>query len=158
MYSDEVRGIIAWLVSTGVPFQVTSTTGGQHTPNSYHYRQGTNGQGLAVDFDDYSTPAVNTPGLRAIYNAFVPIRGQLAELLGPGDPGHSDHVHVAVNKNTFLVPFSPEVPMPIPEEKKIVAAFSHQDGYVVVFADGSIFCFGCEFKGRPTWNGQSWVV
>ncbi len=67
--------------------QVTSTTGGRHVRNSYHYRN------QAVDF----VPAggmgsMTKDDVRRIFNS----RGiEIIELLGPGDQGHSDHFHVA---------------------------------------------------------------
>lgn len=151
--SLEVHGIIAHLKASGVPFQVTSTTGGKHAPNSYHYAEGTGGPGLAVDFDDFSSPALNTPGLRAIYNAFVPVRSRLAELLGPGDPGHDNHVHVAVRRGTFLTLEATVPDTPV----KLIAAFPYQDGYVLVAEDGAVYCFNCTYHGGLRWDGSFWV-
>jgi hypothetical protein len=80
--------------------QITSTTGGSHTPGSYHY------QGLAIDVSNSSSP---TPQMAAFYNAAKRIfAGRLLELFY--DPlggikdnqeigqigGHSDHVHIAL--------------------------------------------------------------
>lgn len=162
MNSKEVQGIIGFLLQSGVPANVTATWDDPalkiHVPNSYHYREGTGAPGLAVDFG--STPPGDTAKLRRIYNVFVPVRDRLAELLGPGDPGHDDHVHVAVNKGTFLVPFPSEVPMvPVPPpDKELLTAFAFQAGYVLVAKDGAIYCFGCDYKGGLQWNGTGWVV
>ncbi len=107
--SKEALGIIEWLMRAGVPFQVTSkfpATPGVHSKTSYHYQRGTDGDSLAVDFD--SIPAGSIAELQRIHDAFIPIRPLLAELLGPGDKDHDDHVHVAVPKGTFLVPFPKE--------------------------------------------------
>lgn len=151
--SREARGIIDWLFRSGVDFIVTSrfpATPGVHAPRSYHYAAGTDGDSLAVDFVG--------PSLQRIYNAFVPIRGSLAELLGPGDPGHDDHVHVAVRRGMFLVPFPRQEDILIPENRKLLTAFAFQDGYVIVATDGAVYCFGCEYKGGLRWDGTNWVV
>lgn len=70
---------------------VTSTTGGKHVANSYHYR------GQAVDF-------VPRGGMGSIskddVRAYLESQGiNIKELLGPGDKGHSDHFHVAFAKS-----------------------------------------------------------
>lgn len=70
--------------------QVTSTTGGKHVANSYHYRN------QAVDF----VPAggmgsMTKEDVRRLFTS----RGiDIVELLGPGDKGHSNHFHVAWTK------------------------------------------------------------
>jgi hypothetical protein len=69
---------------------ITSTTGGKHVANSYHYR------GQAVDFvPEGGVGAISKAELRAALEAAgVPIK----ELLGPGDKDHNDHFHVAFGK------------------------------------------------------------
>ena len=69
---------------------VTSTTGGKHVKNSYHYRN------QAVDFVPAGGMASMTKeDVRQIFQS----RGiDVVELLGPGDKGHSDHFHVAWTK------------------------------------------------------------
>jgi tape measure domain-containing protein len=66
---------------------ITSTTGGKHVPNSYHYK------GQAVDF-------VPRGGMRGTSKAQIRATLEAAginilELLGPGDKDHADHFHVA---------------------------------------------------------------
>ena len=70
---------------------VTSTTGGKHVPNSYHYR------GQAVDF-------VPKDGMGSVSKAeirsYLESQGiRIEELLGPGDKDHNDHFHVAFSKS-----------------------------------------------------------
>lgn len=70
---------------------ITSTTGGKHVPNSFHYR------GQAVDF-------VPRGGVGSVtkdqIRSFLEAQGvNIKELLGPGDRGHNDHFHVAFGKN-----------------------------------------------------------
>lgn len=69
---------------------ITSTTGGQHVKNSYHYRN------QAVDF----VPAggVNSMTKADVRRIFESRGIDVVELLGPGDAGHSDHFHVAWTK------------------------------------------------------------
>jgi phage-related protein len=88
--------LVNYLSGTGVPFTVSSTTGGQHAPGSYHY------DGRAVDLVG--------PDLDAIFKAFLPIAGQLKELFYTPEgysiknglrtspiaaADHFDHVHAA---------------------------------------------------------------
>lgn len=167
MMTPELHGIIRYLAHAGVQFRITDVdTPGVHSSTSYHY------QGLALDLSGQSKPYVASE-LLAVFAAFGPVENRLAELFYSGAPyaikdgrrivlpaslvaSHWNHVHVAVPRGIVL---REEFPMPaIPEDKKIVAAFSHGDGYVIVFADGAVFCFGCDFKGRPTWDGNQWVV
>jgi len=75
--------------------QITATTNGKHVPNSYHYR------GQAVDFVPKGGMASMTKAqVRELFES----RGiQIAELLGPGDKGHSNHFHVAWKKGKFAL-------------------------------------------------------
>jgi hypothetical protein len=82
---------VAKLLRNELPgVQITSTTGGKHVKNSYHYRN------QAVDF----VPAggmgsMTKDDVRRIFES----RGiEIVELLGPGDKNHSDHFHVAWTK------------------------------------------------------------
>ena len=124
MASREVDALIAWIEATGLPHKVTDiNTPGVHASRSFHYAQGTGGVGLAVDLAG-TTPG-NEAQMGAIFNAFKPVAGQLAELIynGPGvdkvvkagkwvNPiaaygsvvwgAHKNHVHVATYKGTFL--------------------------------------------------------
>ena len=69
---------------------VTSTTGGKHVPNSYHYKN------QAVDFvPSGGMASMDKADVRRLFES----RGiDVVELLGPGDKGHSDHFHVAWTK------------------------------------------------------------
>lgn len=72
---------------------VTSTTGGKHVKNSYHYRN------QAIDF-------VPKGGMQAMSKADVRAWAEaqgltILELLGPGDKGHSDHYHLAWEGGRF---------------------------------------------------------
>lgn len=139
--SKEALGIIEWLMRAGVPFKVTSSfpaTPGVHSTRSYHYRAGTGGDSLAVDFAGIA-PSRNSPELRAIMNAFIPIRPLLAELLGPGDKDHDDHVHVAVPKGTFLVPF-PKESLPVADNPALPNITGPATFHPVVDSNG--FCWG----------------
>lgn len=123
--SAETDAIIKYLRDSGVPFQVTSINTGGHAKGSFHFKMGTGGKGLAVDFDDFSTPQTNTPGLDAIWEAFTLVEGQLAELGYTGAPygikfgkrvapyDKDNHVHVAVPRGTILV-WPGRAPAPTP--------------------------------------------
>jgi hypothetical protein len=129
--SREVRAIIAFVESTGLPHRVTDIdTPGVHVADSRHYAPGTDGRGLAVDLAG-SVPG-DTAAMFAIYRALLTQAGNLHELIywGPGvdvlvrrrvkvvpsayDPSvlaaHRNHVHVSVDLGTFLEPW--EVPVP----------------------------------------------
>ena len=169
--SREVQAIRQYLIDSGVPHKVTATLGRwisqaqpcyPHTPGSYHCRIGTDGPGRAVDVAG-PVPSTNSPELRAILAAFAPVRGQLAELLGPGDPGHSDHVHVAVPLGTFIRwPQQEEPPMEGPP--RLIAAFPLVDdegnhGYALVAEDGAVYVFGCNgYAGGLKAEGDHWTL
>ncbi|AJP72926.1 hypothetical protein [Sphingomonas hengshuiensis] len=69
---------------------VTSTTGGKHAKNSYHYRN------QALDFVPAGGMASTT---KQEIRAYLESQGvSIKELLGPGDKDHSDHFHVAFAK------------------------------------------------------------
>jgi len=74
---------------------ITSTTGGKHVKNSYHYRN------QAVDF----VPAGGMSSMtKADVRRIFESRGiEIVELLGPGDKGHSDHFHVAWTKGKLAL-------------------------------------------------------
>ena len=69
---------------------VTSMTGGKHVDNSYHYR------GQAIDF--VPKGGMNSMTKEDVRRLFTSRGINIAELLGPGDKGHSDHFHVAWTK------------------------------------------------------------
>lgn len=130
--SREAQAIIDYVKATGQLHRVTDlNTPGVHSKTSWHYAQGTNGVGTAVDFA--GTTAGTSPAMvaqmAAIWRAFRPVAPQLAELFHQGPdilmvvkngtwrPGlstlgkatwdaHKNHVHVAVRPGTFLVPLS----------------------------------------------------
>lgn len=130
--SDEDRALIRYLELAAVPHRVTSTT--NHSVNaksgnpSRHRQPGTNGLGLAVDFA--GLVANDARALRLIFDAFDAESRQLFELIYSGAPysikagrrvpryaieDHWNHVHVAVNRGTFLVPPAPSSPPDPPE-------------------------------------------
>jgi hypothetical protein len=123
--SREVESIIAFVASTGVPYRVTSTTEGRHAPNSRHFQDGTDGQGLAVDFAGPKPGDV--PAMLRIYRALLAEYAHLHELIFwvPGETktlvlrrtkrvptvygtevleAHRSHVHVSTYRGTFLEP------------------------------------------------------
>lgn len=155
MLSREVHGIIRYLANSGVPFKVTDIdTPGVHTPTSYHYAAGTGGNGLAVDFAG-PTPSTNSPQLRRIVDQFMRVQDQLAEFLHPwNDAYHDDHVHVAVPLGTVLA----REESTVATQPKIVSAFPHEAGYVLVTEDGAIYCFNCVYYGGLRWDGNAWVL
>lgn len=129
MTTREVAAIIAYADSTLVPHRVTDIDGPGHAPNSYHYAKGTAGNGLAVDFGGASLGVTPTTSKQmvALFVAFLDVANQLAELIHNG-PGisvavkngrrvdglatygpvtwseHTNHVHVAVPRGTYLTP------------------------------------------------------
>ena len=129
--SREVRSIIQYVDSTGLPYRITDINGPGHSTGSYHYATGTAGTGLAVDFAG-DTAGVNLKTSVQMVNLFRAlwlVGPKLAELIhaGPGItraikngrevdgaafygpvtwPDHRDHVHVAVPKGMFLMPLS----------------------------------------------------
>lgn len=116
-YSAEVLGIIAAVRATGVPHRVTDIDSPGHIKGSWHYRLGSGGAGLAVDFAG-PVPSRDSDALAAVYEALEPYGPLTAELIysGPGGgfwkngqrvppysaAGHHDHVHVAVPVGTIL--------------------------------------------------------
>lgn len=164
--SAETDSLTAYLNSTGVPNLVTSTTGGQHAQNSYHYR------GLAVDFAG-PHPTVDSPALLAIFAQFQKIESQLAELIYAGAPYqikrgkhvppsyygaatmgiHHNHVHVAVEKGWKWNP-----PVPTPTMDIFVSELNAPNGGVwKLKADGAVFAFPpAPYKGGA--NGKEYFV
>lgn len=123
--SREVEALIAYVASTGIPYRVTSTTGGRHAETSRHYQDGTDGKGLAVDFA--GPKPGDTATMLKIYRALLGEYARLHELIFwvPGEtktlvlrrtkrvPGayatkvleaHRNHVHVSTYRGTFLEP------------------------------------------------------
>lgn len=105
------QAIVSWMRNAGAKFQITSTTGGQHAPGSYHYL------GRAVDLDSFDGRNPG-PGLDQIYKVAVGNAKHWKELIynGPasgygarsyynGSPhnygaatnaAHNNHVHIAL--------------------------------------------------------------
>src|SRR5208337_3940828 len=75
-------------VSRSYTFLVTEVAGGEHVPGSKHYH------GMAFDVGTINGERVDSDN--SDYPAFKALCLQLgAKVLGPGDPGHSTHAHVA---------------------------------------------------------------
>lgn len=77
------------LVSRGYSFRVTSLAGASHGRKSLHYA------GLAFDIDTLNGERISWghPGWRAFLRECRDLGA--TETLGPGDPGHATHLHVA---------------------------------------------------------------
>lgn len=127
MTSREVQSIIDYVETANLLYRVSDVNGPGHAAGSYHYAQGTGGEGLAVDFGG-ATPGVNATTeiqMAAIYRTFLDVAHDLAELIYSGAGAtvavkdgravdgrslygpvtwadHRDHVHVAVKKGVFL--------------------------------------------------------
>lgn len=130
--SREVQAIVGYVEASGLPYRVTDIDGPGHAPGSYHYAQGTDGAGLAVDFGGVTPGVTPTTAaqMAAVYRELLNVAGQLAELIYSGADldgrpvliavkngrrvdgasffgpvtwkDHFDHVHVAVPRGTFL--------------------------------------------------------
>lgn len=161
--SDEVTALINYIRDSGISYTISATTGhyispdnpcSPHVSNSYHCRQGTHGIGLAID--------VVGPDLRAIYQAFAQVRSALAELLGPGDPGHNDHVHVAVPQGTIIHWSNPNM-TPAEAGKRLIGIVAVNGGYALLAEDGATYVFSDEpkaYKGGLRWDSDtnSWEL
>jgi hypothetical protein len=158
--------------ATGVPHRVTSVTEGQHAPGSYHYRTGTNGIGLAVDFAG-PVPSRDSPELLAIFRAFQPVEHLLHELIYGGADyaikagarvkpyavsDHMNHVHVSVDRSVFIPVPQPKVPpMFDPPLPGFCAWLSHPTrGGWGLAPDGGVFALDAPFYGSAA--GQSYFV
>ncbi len=138
--SDEDRALLGYLLDAkqaGHDVVATCTTD-HPTGATRHLQQGTNGTGLAIDC------RISTRGNdihRSVFNLFVPVEAQLYELIYAAAPynikagkrvtpyatkGHHDHVHVAVNKGTFLkwVPMDGDDDMTSAERAQLALAAS----------------------------------
>jgi hypothetical protein len=80
-----------------------------------------------------------------------------------GQNPHTSHMHVSIyiyarnDTSPWFVEDEEDNRM-VPEDKKLVAAFPYEGGYVFVTADGAAYCFGCSYKGGLQWDGQAWAV
>lgn len=144
--------------ASGVPHRATSTVRNQ--PGSFHHI------GLAVDFAG-PTPGRNTPELRAVYEALLPLAPIAKELFygGAGGglwrdgrrfnstelrAGHLDHVHVAVPKGWRyqekpLMPDDPSIPNlngGLFGFYPLVDSAGKCQGYIFVSKTGEIHGFG----------------
>lgn len=128
--SKEVAHIRAYMRISGVPHRVTSTV--RSKLPSRHAQQGTDGQGLAVDGAG-PKPGRNTPEMLAVFKAFEPVESKLYELIYSGAPysikrgkrvarfaidDHWDHVHVAVDRGTFIQFPGATAPQSTPRERE----------------------------------------
>lgn len=180
--SKEVRALIAYIDATGFPYRATSTF--RKGDDGRHGARGTGGDGLAVDFA--GPQPGDTKAMYAIYQALLPQAHRLRELIfwAPGvqylvrnrvrvvpsayDPsilsGHRNHVHVSVDKGTFLDPPEQELPMPPDDErlpnlvdlKFFVPIFDEAGvctGYYMVSSTGEVHGWG---PGAP-YHGRSEV-
>ena len=197
MISREAQSIIEYIDSTGLLYRVTDVNGPGHATGSLHYAKGTGGDGLAVDFGG-ATPGltpVTAVQMTAIYKTLLDQADKLAELIwnapgittavkngkrvdGPSFYGpvtwgdHRDHVHVAVNRGTYLKlsqpprtlggtmtddPNRPNSNAPIVG----IAATPSGKGYWLVAADGGVFTFGdAPFLGNVEYvlpDGRAWT-
>jgi len=124
-YSKEDASLIQFMKNSGTAFTPPSPqqiNEGTHVNGSYHYRLGTNGRGLAIDFVG--------PSLSAIFDTFA-AQGpsHYAELIWDNPhaqnrnvkngkwtpiydhaPNAANHIHVAVNVGTFLDQLNHPVP------------------------------------------------
>ena len=73
-----------------------------HAPNSHHYYGQDDGTGEAIDVQDHRSDVINgvhwtdrTANLRDL------LKGSGHEVLGPGDPGHSTHLHLGNHGGIF---------------------------------------------------------
>lgn len=97
-----VRKIVAVILTQYPQLQITSTTGGNHVPNSYHY------QGRAADLAGSNMDAIGTwiqqnlasRLTEGIHNPTLAVKnGQIVNgpvLYAAVWEGHKDHIHVAV--------------------------------------------------------------
>lgn len=58
----------------------------------------------------------------------------------------------------FVLPLVEDDTMPDTITNPIVAAFAYEDGYVLVAADGSVYCFNSQYRGRLEWENGAWHV
>ncbi|WP_086820519.1 hypothetical protein [Allokutzneria sp. NRRL B-24872] len=84
-----LTGMLKMRATAGYKFRVTTIVGGDHSSNSRHYA------GLAFDVDQINGRAVSSshPSYRAFMNKCRAYGA--TEVLGPGNAGHSGHVHCA---------------------------------------------------------------
>lgn len=154
-----------------------TTTPGVHSATSYHYADGTLGNGLAIDLAELSGPSALTPGLKRIAvecARLVPGAAELIYAEGPclryGRPfqygpitlrAHRNHVHLAVNRGfRFAAPAPPEVPpmySPFSIAGQVVAGLKAPGGGAWVLTDlGAIYAIECPDYGAPNRHPEYW--
>lgn len=161
--SLEVKALRALAAHIGA--RVTSTTGGKHAENSYHYAAGTEGHGLAIDLAETRGPSTMTSGLKRIAEEVARLIGpQCAELIHAGGPSlrngraflygastlaaHRSHVHVAVSKGFRWAPPVKEVRSMYDPPLSICASLVSPNGGVWFLApDGAVYAFGAPYLG-----------
>lgn len=155
-YLDDAQAPYGRITTT---FHSPLTTSGNL---SMHLRPGTGGIGLATDAG--AKRRGNRADLVAIYNALLPVKHQLHELIladvvcykdgKPHNYGakvnaqHRDHVHFSYNRGTFLR-FPRPIPTTLPEASKMIrneAVFirpSHTGaGFYIGARNGGVYPFG----------------
>lgn len=172
--SLEVRALRA--LSAHIGARITDTiTPGVHSDNSFHYADGTGGEGLAIDLAEKSGPSSLTPGLARIAADVARLIGPAcAELIyawGPslrnGRPfqysaatlaAHRNHVHVAVNKGFRWAPPVTEVrPMFSPPLQIVAALDAPTGGTWMLGKDGAVYAFGgAQYHGGA--NGKDYFA
>lgn len=176
--TPEIRAILLYLASKGVPHRVTSTIRpGAFTTAGFRSRHA---DGLAVDFGQPLAPARNTPELLAIFKAFEPVEHLLHELIYSGSTysikagnrvpryaiaDHFDHVHISVDRGVLLPVPQPEVTMPADDPNvpnlvspmfgfyPIVDAEGTCHGYYMVSVTGEVHAWGDPAKVK--YHGRS---
>lgn len=167
--SAETDSLIRFLRFTGVPHRVTSVVRDQ--PGSFHH------VGLAIDAAG-PVPGSNTPELRAVYEALLPLAGVAEELFYGGTGGalwrdgtkfthaglkasHLDHVHIAVPMGWRFteapsVPDDPNLPnlYDIKFFVPVVDAAGQCRGYYFVSSKGEVHGWG----PGATYYGRSEVL
>jgi hypothetical protein len=182
----ELDALVAYLDRADVPHRITATTGGNHVLGSRHWHPclrptaTCKPRGLAIDVAGtvsyYADRARARREMRAIFDAFVPVGGQLFELIYSEAPynvkagrrvaryalaAHYDHVHVAVNPGVIVRPPNPPAPPPPhPQEGHPMVttanrpavkllADPHGRGYWEAYDDGGIATFPFEGRDLP---------
>ncbi|MFN8614075.1 MAG: peptidoglycan-binding protein [Vulcanimicrobiota bacterium] len=86
-----LTAMLSLAVDYGFQFHVSEIAGGSHSPNSWHY------EGTTMDVSIINGVHVGEPGdVSVAFRAAGRTLGA-TEILGPGDAGHADHVHLAWN-------------------------------------------------------------
>ena len=175
--SLEVRALRALAAHIGA--RVTSTTGGVHAATSYHFQDGTQGDGLAIDLAETSGPSSLTPGLKRIAEQVAALIGpQCKELIyaaGPnlknGRPAwygpstlwaHRNHIHVAVGRGfRWTAPVTEVRPMydpPLVLAPVVASLPAPGGGAWVLTQEGAIYAFGAPDYDAPNRHPEYWAL